>query len=224
MQGDGGQAIHDLLLLWGMMDWRVLLSTFGLLFVAELGDKTQLAVISQTCKSHRPWEVFAGASLALTAVTAIGAAGGEALGRVLPDKWLDAAASTAFVIVGLFLARQAWMALDSAERKCAPDEALESEPRAPTRVWSWQAFASTFGLLFVAELGDKTELAVLSVAGERQAAWPVFAGAALALTTVTALGVVGGQSLCRLIPERALTRLSAVAFVAIGLLMGFGIL
>ena len=48
------------------MDWNVLLSTFGLVFVAELGDKTQLAVVTQTCKYRRPWAVFLGASLATT--------------------------------------------------------------------------------------------------------------------------------------------------------------
>ena len=54
------------------MNWSSLLSTFGLIFIAELGDKTQLAVVTQTCKFRSPWAVFAGGSLALTAVTAVG--------------------------------------------------------------------------------------------------------------------------------------------------------
>ena len=57
------------------MEWGILFSTFGLTFVAELGDKTQLAVVAQTCKYRRPWAVFLGASLALTAVTLLGANG-----------------------------------------------------------------------------------------------------------------------------------------------------
>ena len=63
------------------MDWHVLLSTFGLIFVAELGDKTQLAVVTQVCRHSRPWAVFLGASLALAAVTALGAIGGQARDR-----------------------------------------------------------------------------------------------------------------------------------------------
>ncbi len=55
------------------MNWNLLLSTFGLVFLAELGDKTQLMVVTQVCKYRRPWPVFAGASLALVAVTALGA-------------------------------------------------------------------------------------------------------------------------------------------------------
>ena len=108
------------------MEWRALWSAFGLLFVAELGDKTQLAVISQVCKCQRPREVFVGASLALTAVTAIGAVGGEMLARVVPQQWLHLAASAAFVVMGLLLARSAWGADDRmADSECdPPQEAL----------------------------------------------------------------------------------------------------
>jgi putative Ca2+/H+ antiporter (TMEM165/GDT1 family) len=64
---------------------RVLLSTFALLFVAELGDKTQLAVISMTAKHKMPFWIFIGATLALAAVTLIGVLGGELLTRFIPE-------------------------------------------------------------------------------------------------------------------------------------------
>ena len=79
-------------------------------------------------------------------------------------------------------------------------------------------------MLFVAELGDKTQLAVLGLSSKHGTPWPVFLGGALALTVVTALGAVGGQGLCRIIPERVLLWISAVAFVVLGILMGVGIL
>ena len=60
--------------------------TFGLIFVAELGDKTQLAVVTQTCKYRRPWPVFAGASLALALVTLLGALGGQLLARLISPE------------------------------------------------------------------------------------------------------------------------------------------
>ena len=83
---------------------------------------------------------------------------------------------------------------------------------------------STLGLLFVAELGDKTQLAVLSLSSKNQTPWAVFTGAALALISLTALGVVGGQSLAKIVPQRLLHQLSAVAFVAMGALTGLGVL
>jgi putative Ca2+/H+ antiporter (TMEM165/GDT1 family) len=204
-----------------------LLSAFGLIFVAELGDKTQLAVLAQTCKYRRPWPIFIGASLALTAVTAIGAAGGRALSLWVPQHILRTAAAFSFVVMGLLMGRNA-RSRSASNQGSDPtcDLAVGSESAVPKRTWSgdWRAFGTTLGLLFVAEFGDKTQLAVLSLASKSQTPWAVFAGAALALTSLTALGVAGGQGLSRIIPQHTLHRLSAVAFVAMGVLTGLGVL
>ncbi len=205
------------------MDWHALLSAFGLVLVAELGDKTQLAVVAQACKYRQPWPVFLGASIALTAVTAIGATVGQVLGQFIPLNVLRLVAALAFVSMGLLAVREAVRAGGSG----AQDDACTCEAESDSGSASstpWRAFASTLVLLFVAEMGDKTQLAVLSLAGGSRATWPVFAGGALALVTVTALGVIGGESLSRLVPERALLWLAAIAFVAAGVAMGLGVL
>ena len=82
---------------------KVLLSTFALLFVAELGDKTQLSVISMTCKHRMPLYIFAGAALALVAVTALGVLGGELLTRVIPEAVLRKIAAILFVGMGVLM-------------------------------------------------------------------------------------------------------------------------
>ena len=82
---------------------KVLLSTFALLFVAELGDKTQLAVINMTAKHKAPLWVFVGATLALAAVTGIGVLGGELLTRFIPEMALRKLASVLFVVMGLLM-------------------------------------------------------------------------------------------------------------------------
>jgi putative Ca2+/H+ antiporter (TMEM165/GDT1 family) len=84
-----------------------------------------------------------------------------------------------------------------------------------------RVFLSTFALLFVAELGDKTQLAVISMTAKHKAPIWVFLGAALALAAVTGLGVVGGEFLTRLIPEAVLRKIAAGGFVLMGLLMWF---
>jgi putative Ca2+/H+ antiporter (TMEM165/GDT1 family) len=83
------------------MDWKVLASTFGLLFLAELGDKTQLAVISMTCKTGKPWMVFVGAALALVVVTLIGAFAGQLIAQVVPVQVLNKVAAALFVVMGV---------------------------------------------------------------------------------------------------------------------------
>ncbi len=205
------------------MDWSALFSAFGVVFIAELGDKTQLAVLTQTCKYRRPLPVFLGGSLALTLVTALGAAGGEVLTRLIPPTTLQLVAAVAFVVMGLLMAAEA----TRSEGALLGGETCEvsEDPREHGASWSWRAFTSTLTLLFVAELGDKTQLAVLSLAsGRATAELAIFIGGSLALTAVTALGVIGGRGLCCLIPERLLLWLSAAIFVAMGALMGLGVL
>jgi len=198
-----------------------MLSAFGLVFVAELGDKTQLAVVAQTCKYRRPLSVFLGASLSLSAVTALGVVGGEVLGRLVPAEVLKGLAAVAFLVMGGLVAWEALRNGREIQTVCenGDDAADPARPR-----WEWRAFRSTLGLLFVAELGDKTQLAVLGLAGRSRFPWAVFLGGTLALIVVTALGVLGGEGLIRLVPERVLLWLSAVAFGVMGVLMGAGVL
>ena len=83
------------------MDWKLIGSTFGVIFLAELGDKTQLAAISLSASSRKPLSIFIGASLALTAVSAIGVAVGAGLSEVLPLAVIRKVAAAAFVLIGL---------------------------------------------------------------------------------------------------------------------------
>ena len=79
------------------------MTTFTTLFLAELGDKTQLDVLSLTASSRQPLAVFVGAALALPAVTAIGVLVGEGLTRIVPGWVLQKAAALAFIATGLFM-------------------------------------------------------------------------------------------------------------------------
>lgn len=82
------------------MDWKLLASTFGLVFLAELGDKTQLATLSLAAGGSSRWVVFAGSAAALVATSAIAAVGGEALSRVVSPEWLKRAAGLSFLVLG----------------------------------------------------------------------------------------------------------------------------
>ena len=86
----------------------------------------------------------------------------------------------------------------------------------------WKIFGTAFLTLFLAELGDKTQLAVITMTASTESKIAVFAGAALALVIVTLLGVLVGGVLTQWIPTEWLQRIVAVAFIAIGVLMLFG--
>jgi len=86
-----------------MIDWKLLWSTFVLLFVAELGDKTQLAVISTSASSDHPWTVFVGAALALITATLIGTLAGQAITRFVSPELLRKGAAALFVLMGALM-------------------------------------------------------------------------------------------------------------------------
>lgn len=86
------------------MDWKLFASTFAAIFVAELGDKTQLATLSFSAGGASRWTVFAGSALALVASSAIAVLLGEAIARAVPPVWLHRGAGMVFLVLGvLFL-------------------------------------------------------------------------------------------------------------------------
>lgn len=85
------------------MDFRVLLTTFGIIFLAEMGDKTQLAAMTMAAQSKRPWAVFIGASVALVAVSAIGVVVGGVVGQYVPLEWVKRIAAVLFILIGVLM-------------------------------------------------------------------------------------------------------------------------
>lgn len=85
------------------MDWRLALTTFGAVFLAELGDKTQLATLAFATSGRSRWAVFLGSALALIATSAIAVLAGEAITRTVSPTLLKRIAGVAFVAIGLWV-------------------------------------------------------------------------------------------------------------------------
>jgi putative Ca2+/H+ antiporter (TMEM165/GDT1 family) len=85
------------------MDWKATLTTFGAVFLAELGDKTQLATLTFATTGRSRWAIFIGAASALVATSAIAVVAGEAVARVVPPSFLQRAAGVAFVVIGVWI-------------------------------------------------------------------------------------------------------------------------
>ena len=83
------------------IDMRGFLTTFGAVFVAELGDKTQLATLSMSAGATSKWTVFLGSAMALCATSAIAVLGGALISRVVSPLWLRRIAGGVFVALGL---------------------------------------------------------------------------------------------------------------------------
>jgi Ca2+/H+ antiporter, TMEM165/GDT1 family len=85
------------------MDLRVLLTTFGVIFLAEMGDKTQLAAMTMAAETKKPWAVFIGATVALAGVSALGVIVGAVLGNYVPLEWVKRVSAIAFIIIGVLI-------------------------------------------------------------------------------------------------------------------------
>ena len=85
------------------MNFKTFLTTFGMIFLAELGDKTQLATITMAAQTKQPWTVFLGSSLALVTVSLIGVVLGSVLANYINAEYLHKAAAVAFVVIGALM-------------------------------------------------------------------------------------------------------------------------
>jgi putative Ca2+/H+ antiporter (TMEM165/GDT1 family) len=179
---------------------------FGVIFVAELPDKTALAALVLATR-HKPLPVFLGAASALTVQSLVAVAAGS-LFSLLPARPVHIGAGIVFVVSGLFM----WLRRE-AEEPPAGDASLT----APSGSSPWRTFASVFGVVFVAEWGDLTQLATAAFAARERAPILVFASSTLALWAVTAIAVWIGHRASRLLRPDLVQKIAAVLFGAIGI-------
>ena len=85
------------------MDWKLFATAFGSVFLAEIGDKTQLAAFALSGGASSKWAVFFGASLALIAATAVAVLAGGVVERYVPVHWIKRGAGVLFVAIGVVL-------------------------------------------------------------------------------------------------------------------------
>ncbi|WP_287155860.1 TMEM165/GDT1 family protein [Candidatus Solincola tengchongensis] len=179
------------------MWWKALLTAFGLLFVAELGDKTQLAVIALAGRYE--WKVvLAGASAAFTLLNALAVTVGTALYEFLPEKVVR------YGVAGLFLLFGVLTLL----RRDEEEEGRKAEGHKP--------FLSVFLIIALMELGDKTQLSLLALAARYSYPVFVFLGGTLALCLTSLVGALVGTSLSRLVSPPWMRRISGIVFLAFG--------
>lgn len=85
-----------------MISWKLFASTFSTIFIAEMGDKTQLAAFGMAGGASSRWTVFVAASLALIAATAIAVLAGGVVGRYVPAIWVRRGAGALFIVLGVW--------------------------------------------------------------------------------------------------------------------------
>ncbi|HPT33039.1 MAG: TMEM165/GDT1 family protein [Dethiobacteria bacterium] len=172
-------------------------AAFVSIFVAEFGDKTQLVTLSLACR-YSPLQVLAGAMVGLGLVLGLAVGAGGLIAAYIPTAAIAIASGLFFVLMGLYtLFRQ------------EDEEVKEAGGRA--------GFYQTAALIFLAELGDKTQMTALLLAASLGHPLAVFAGAMLAMLANHALAIFLGARLFSRIDPRWRRLGTAFLFIIIGL-------
>ena len=174
----------------------VFLRTFAMIFLAEMGDKSQF-LMAALAGEYRMREIFCGALSAIAVLCGLAVTVGAALGGVLPMTLISLVAGIAFLFF-------AW--------SCLGGDGDEAET-----IRRGRAFPAIFGTYFLAELGDKTQLATLTLAAEAPGAGlAVFLGATVALFLSGLLGAAVGLLVGKHLPAGVFRWISAIIFAACG--------
>jgi putative Ca2+/H+ antiporter (TMEM165/GDT1 family) len=186
------------------MDFVPLISAFLLILVSELGDKTQLAVVS-LASTQRARDVFVGALLAFLVVDGVSLLVGGSLLALLPITVIQIVAGAVFIFFGVL----PWLRKEK-----------EGEPKIKTGKFP---IISSFSLVAIMELGDKTQIVAITLAAEGNP-FLVLAGMLAAFALLTAIAVtIGCKVLCRL-PQKWLKIGTSALFIILGVLSIVGAL
>jgi putative Ca2+/H+ antiporter (TMEM165/GDT1 family) len=184
-----------------MHGWALFFSVFGVVFVAELPDKTALAALVLATR-HRPLPVLAGAATALTFQSVVAVAAGH-LVSLLPRRPVHLVAGALFVVSAVLMWRR-------------KEESEEDVKERGADGGFWRSAWLVFVVVFIAEWGDLTQLATAALAARYRSPYIVFGGSSLALWAVTAIAVFLGHRAGKLVDPHVTKRIAAVLFALIG--------
>ena len=180
---------------------QAFLVSTGIVALAEMGDKTQLLSLVLAARFRKPWPIVLGILVAtLFNHARAGALGSWVTSSLGPDalRW---------VLGGSFIAMAIWMLI--------PDKIDEDAAGATHR---WGVFGATLVAFFLAEMGDKTQIATVMLAAEYNAWAMVVAGTTLGMIIANAPVVWFGDRIMRRVPIRAVHMVGAMVFLALGVL------
>jgi len=195
-----------------------LFTALGVVFVAELGDKTQLVAMSLGARHHLR-QVVIGLAIAYVVSSGLAAVVGGLLGAALPERALSIGGGVAFIGFAVFeLIRARGEDADADDDGEVLVEATTPPPPRTARSMLRSPIALIAFTVTVAELGDKTQLTTATLAARSHPVY-TWAGATLGLMAAGVLGALLGRELGDRLPRRALSYVSAGLFLIVGIIM-----
>lgn len=174
---------------------------YGLILLAELGDKSQLLILWFSTR-YAVRVVLGGVALAMLFVQTIAVAVGVGFGELLPDRVFETIAGLAFLFFAAWTLR--------------PEDDEEEEGETSRRLPFLGSTGAVALSIFAAELGDKTQLATITLAGEWNP-FGVWLGSFLALVSAASVAIIVGRFMHGRIPQRTISYVAAALFAIFGI-------
>lgn len=187
-----------------------ILAAAALVFLAELGDKTQLVALGFGAR-HRLGPVLVGVAVGYAAVNLVSVALGGLAGSALPTRAVSAIGGVVF----LGFAAWTWFGSRREGEEASPASTGDDRSVDARRRGVLMVVASVAMAMFIAELGDKTMIATATLAARGDVVW-VWAGATLGIIAAGSIGVFAGRAIGNRLPERLLAMLSTMLFAVFG--------
>jgi len=181
-------------------------TVFGVIFVAELPDKTALAALVLATR-NKPMPVFVGAALGLTVQSVIAVAAGSLLAQ-LPTQYVQIGSGLLFFACGVLM----WIR--------HPEE--EEEAAAKVATGFWRTLWTVFAVVFVAEFGDLTQIGTAAFEAKYHAWVVILLASTLALWCVAAIAVFVGHRAGKLLDPKITQKVAAIIFVVVGVILIIG--
>jgi putative Ca2+/H+ antiporter (TMEM165/GDT1 family) len=205
-----------------VFDAAVIATVFGLIFVGELPDKT--AVASLVLGTRYPWRwAYTGIAVAFATHVVIAVSAGSLL-ALLPQRALEVVVAVLFLLGAVLIWRAGQGDEPDAQARtpersgpAVPDGAPASSAAVAPDAGFWRVAGLGYGVIFVAEWGDLTQILIANLAAKYHSPISVGVGAALGLWSVGLLAILGGRSLLRVLPLSWITRAAALVLIALGL-------
>ncbi len=207
------------------MDWLIIFITYGILFLGELGDKTQLIVFNLTLEHDKSYKVGIGATLGFGLIVSLGVFLGSVITQYIALSIITLLSGILFLVIGVLefpKIKKLYQERQNKKKNNAINASIsgKNEPQEKTTSkfskLKKNAYLAGFLFIFVMELGDKTQILTVTLTSVYSSPVEVWIGSFLALITLAWMGVFLGAVIAKKVPKLYLAIISTIIFISIG--------
>ena len=207
------------------MDWIILFITYGILFLGELGDKTQLIVFNLSLEYEKKFKVGIGATLGFALIVSLGVIFGAIITQYVDLSIITLLSGILFIIIGalelpkvkkLHQQRQEKNRNNTININNSGNNDQSQKITSKLSKLKKNAYLAGFLFIFIMELGDKTQILTITLTSVYSSPVEVWIGSFLALITLAWMGVFLGAIIAKKVPKLYLAVISTIIFIGIG--------